>query len=61
VDNLLRLRFGRYRQTPCTLKRVKAHVRTDVSVKTFTLGAYSILPNFDKQEYKANASISICL
>ena len=25
VDYLLRLRFIRYRQTPCNLKRVKAH------------------------------------
>ena len=25
VDNLLRLRLSRYRQTPCNLKRANAH------------------------------------
>ena len=36
----------------CTLKRVKAHARTDVSVNTFTLVRFIKLAIYPKQEYK---------
>ena len=61
VDNLLRLRILRYRQTPNALIRVKAHAKTDVSVNTFTLGASFKFADFQKARIQANASISIYL
>ena len=44
----------------CTIYGVKAHA-INVSVLTFYSWCLLNLANFDKQEYKANASISICL
>ena len=43
----LRLRFQRYRQTPCNHIRVKAHA-IGVSIHAFTLSCFFNLANFLK-------------
>ena len=57
MDNLLRLRFIRYRQTPCNLKRANVHaVRRELS--TSVLDCYcEILPISIKQESKSGRSV----
>ena len=58
VDNLLRLRCSRYRQTPNVLKRVKAHaIKRELS--TLVLVHCSlILPIFEQQESKSGYSLT---
>ena len=55
VDNLLRLRFIWYRQTPCHLQRVKAHaVWRELQLRF--LMTIEILPISMKQESKSGYS-----
>ena len=54
VDNLLRLRILRYRQTPCNLKRANAHAeRRELSTSVLDY-FLSILPIFRMQESKVD-------
>ena len=49
MDNLLRLRCSRYRQTPCNLKRVNAHAeRRELS--TSVLGDCYLIPQLSNNK-----------
>ena len=54
VDKLLRLRNLRYRQTPCNLKRVKAHANGVNNLLKFLDYVLSILAIFRLQESKVD-------